>query len=309
MDLTDFQILRAMEPFPWGRHPKDPENHRPTTIARKIGSTPETVKERLQRMEDSGVIRGYQAYPNPAHLGLSATVYVFENEDPDFKAKAREAVGSMDGLLHVWDLIGPLLGVEVAYRSPAELARRLKLLSLHTGDPEPRRIHDYEFPPVGQPPSPLDWRIIGALRGNARRPITEVADAIGAGYRTVKRRFDRLSADGSLILVPVLDLGRVPGLIPVDLFVYLEQGDDEATVRQILKTFDDRVALSILARDSNHLHVAVFAESLGEAEELRAQASAMPGVERVSALFFRSVSEHTAWLDDEIASRATNAST
>jgi Lrp/AsnC family transcriptional regulator, leucine-responsive regulatory protein len=45
-------------------------------LARRIGMSAPAVKERLLRLEESGVIRGYRLELDPAALGLPVTVYV-----------------------------------------------------------------------------------------------------------------------------------------------------------------------------------------------------------------------------------------
>lgn len=45
-------------------------------LARRLGVSPPTVRERLTRMEESGVIRGYRVDIDPAALGLPVAAWV-----------------------------------------------------------------------------------------------------------------------------------------------------------------------------------------------------------------------------------------
>ena len=45
-------------------------------LGRRIGLSPSATAERVRRLEDSGVIRGYRADINPAALGLSILVHI-----------------------------------------------------------------------------------------------------------------------------------------------------------------------------------------------------------------------------------------
>ncbi|WP_394827694.1 Lrp/AsnC family transcriptional regulator [Pendulispora albinea] len=45
-------------------------------LARRIGMSAPAVKERVQRMEDAGIIKGYRLELDPAALGLPITIYV-----------------------------------------------------------------------------------------------------------------------------------------------------------------------------------------------------------------------------------------
>ena len=45
-------------------------------LARRVGMSPPAVKERIQRLEEAGVIAGYRLDINPSALGLPVTVFV-----------------------------------------------------------------------------------------------------------------------------------------------------------------------------------------------------------------------------------------
>ncbi len=49
-------------------------------------------------------------------------------------------------------------------------------------------------PPVKDPLSKLDYRIVKALSWDCRRPLHEVAEEIGSTAKTVKRRLENLEA-------------------------------------------------------------------------------------------------------------------
>jgi len=77
--------------------------------------------------------------------------------------------------------------------------------------------------------SPLDLKIIAALKHNARRPVTEVAAVVGSSAKTVRRHIDSMTADGSLEMTVPYD-----GLSGGDLFlimhVTMREGADKREV-------------------------------------------------------------------------------
>lgn len=105
MDAIDVGIIRSMDVRPYGDRPKDPDALKPSRIARALGTTHVTVRERVARMEDAGVIAGYQLYPNLRHLGRAASAYLVRVPDEDRKARALEAVEGMEGLLEVHNFL------------------------------------------------------------------------------------------------------------------------------------------------------------------------------------------------------------
>ena len=50
-------------------------------LARRVGMAPSAVFERIRKLEERGVIRGYSAAVDPALLGLGLLAYVFVRGD------------------------------------------------------------------------------------------------------------------------------------------------------------------------------------------------------------------------------------
>jgi Lrp/AsnC family leucine-responsive transcriptional regulator len=66
-DPVDIEIVRRLIEAP-----------RSTTseLARHVGMSPPAVRERIQRLEESGIITGYETLINPRALGYNITVFV-----------------------------------------------------------------------------------------------------------------------------------------------------------------------------------------------------------------------------------------
>ena len=45
-------------------------------LGRRVGLTPPAVAERVRRMEEAGIIRGYHAHVDPASVGLPLTAFI-----------------------------------------------------------------------------------------------------------------------------------------------------------------------------------------------------------------------------------------
>lgn len=304
MDRLDLRILQTMGFVLWGRQPIGFDALSTGYIAEKVGTTPETVRKRVRRMEEKDIIEGYQVYPSLDQLDLTAAPIVFTVPDPDEKARAYERVGLIDGVLDVTDFHGPRLLVGLAHRSASERDRRIRLLARETGDEAPRT---FQAPEGGEPDrrfTHLDWRIIQALRGRADRSFSDVAEDVGVSRRTVKRRVDRMTAEESLYVAPLVDPGEIPSLVPFDLFAELEEGAGEATRNELANRFPERLvavrAPRLFAEDA--VDLVLFAEAMAEVEEMRQEASKVEGVERTLSLITRR-SYDSDWLDERIGER------
>ncbi|MGQ0534471.1 MAG: Lrp/AsnC family transcriptional regulator [Methanobacteriota archaeon] len=305
MDALDIRILRTMGLFPYGKVPRGPDALKPGYVAKKIGVTPETVRERIQRMEKAGLIAGYQVYPNLRHLGLEASAYIFVVEDEAKLAGVPQAIKPIDGLLDAFYFLGPEMCVDLAYRGPRDRDRKLHLLSSAMGGAAMHEFYVQDMPRTEEPLSNLDWRILRALRGRARRPLVEVAEDVGVGYRTVKRRHDRMATQGDFFAVPLLDPGKEGGLLPVALLFYLAKDAPRRTPGEILKAYDDRFIQTTVPVSPalGNFDMMAFAESPADVEALRLRGMRIPGVEKVRALLIRGADDHSEWIDDLVEAK------
>lgn len=67
LDEINVQILAELQADPRLRH---------TELGRRVGMSSPAVTERVRRMEEAGVIRGYRLDVDPAALGLPLTAYI-----------------------------------------------------------------------------------------------------------------------------------------------------------------------------------------------------------------------------------------
>lgn len=303
MDGVDVRILRVMGVRPYDRRPKDPELLRAPRIARELGTTVNTVKDRVGRMETAGVIAGYQIVPNFHHLRLQAGAHKFKIVDEKRKDEAVRVARSLDGILEVHDFLGPSLCVDFAYHDATSQGEKVRALSEASGDTDPIRFYERAMPPVGRQLSRLDWRIIKALRWQANRPLSDVADELGVALRTVRRHYDRMWAEGSFFVVPLVDPSKASGLFMFDLICELAPLGKQEAIRQLLRTFDDRHVYGFEPAPGSTagFDMLLFASTSADLEAARREAAAVPGVVRAEANLFRAFLDESRWLDAAIA--------
>lgn len=307
MDALDVRIIRAMGIRPYDRHARPPDALKPSSLAVAVDSTVVTVKERIARMEELGVIAGYQIFPNLRHLDLGARGYFFRVRGEQSKRAAVDRMAGLEGLLELHDFLGGGVCADFTFRDAPELARKLAFLSDCTGDAGPQRFYDRQMPLVRRRLTALDWRILAALRGRARRPLAEVAEAAGVSGRTVKRRYETMAREGSFFVVPMLNPAKAEGLILFELLFYLQESAGAATINAILREFEERRVYTYrpASRELGTFDMLLFARSSEEVERLRRQAAGIPGVARAEAWLFQGFFDHGAWLDQAIAERAS----
>ncbi len=102
LDETDREILRALQAD--ARKPF-------SEIAREIEMSSATVHDRVNRMEDAGVIRGYHADIDPKAAGLGTSAVVGLRVEQGREQDALDRLADIDGVQEIhlttgeWDIV------------------------------------------------------------------------------------------------------------------------------------------------------------------------------------------------------------
>lgn len=302
LDDNDLAILQAMRVYPFNGAPHGPDALRPAPLAERTGLGIDLVKGRIARMERDGIIAGYQIYPNLHHLGLrEAVLHVV------VPLEAREGffseAGQMEGVAGLSRFVGESACIILMYASTADLRRKSDaLMGLAGHQDHPDRYVQVGATEPKHPLSNLDWRIIQAMRGDAKRPYNEVAQIVGVNTRTVRRRLQRMDDDNAVDVVVEPDLGAVNGAIMFVARVSCIPGLTEAIFSQVMAKMRHRSFSSLqpAAPDFATFMVDGFAFSQREVDEMRSAVAAVPGVQDVDLLYPSSATASSQWLGDAI---------
>jgi DNA-binding Lrp family transcriptional regulator len=298
----DMSILRAMGTGPFEHGPRAPDALTAAALAAKVGSTRQTVQERIARMEAAGIIEGYEIYPNLRHLGMQWSVFHWRVEDARVRSRMLDQIEPMDGVEGVYTFVSPDVCVALYWHNEAELQRKLKMVGALSNDRPTFTLYRRQTPPVPRPLSGLDWRIIRALRGNARRSLSAVAQDVGVSSKTVRRRFERMAREDAFDIVPVVALEKVTGAIPVAMLVHFEPDAGKAASDGLLAVFNDRCISAWVppSPELGNLDLTLYADSSGQVASLQKQALQVAGVARVEVLLFAEGRSQPDWLNEAI---------
>lgn len=304
VDEVDLQAMRRIGLAPFLVWPHPPQSVRPAALARELKVSSDTLKRRLAELRAAGVYHGTMVFPNPRLLGLRMASLHFRLGEEARRLVAPEAVIALPGVLGVFDMVGGDRCVDVAFEADAgrdalqdELSGLLGAASSH--------FVDYASPAPGAM-SPLDWRLVQALRAAPDTTLERAAQAVGVSQRTAKRRFDRMAREGCIDVVGLWDPGAIEGTLLVDLVFRLAPGAGPQDVPTILNAFRSRwvAQWSPPDRRLGHLTLVVVARSARELEDLRREGESLACVERCDALVLESARESWGWLDALVAQRA-----
>jgi|SRR5215208_3714553 len=119
IDATDLKILNILQ-----------ANARTSNaqIARDLGMAPSAILERIRKLEERGVIRGYEARIDPEALGLHLLAYVFvRSDDSPGEVRVGQQLAQLPGVQEVHHIAGEdCYLVKVRTADPRSLSRLLR---------------------------------------------------------------------------------------------------------------------------------------------------------------------------------------
>lgn len=310
MDSLDVAILREMGVQPYGAVPRPPSLLKAPAIAKRLSVNPDRVADRIARLQRTGILLGYEVYPNYRHLDLDVACYWLRFADDAQASRALDEASHVDGLASLFAFVGGECNASVCGASQAELDRRVTLLARLAGGGEHRKLYDLVTPAVRRPLDHVDWCILQSLRGDAFQSHDDVGSKVGVSGKTVTRRLDRMSEEGAFFVIPEIEWGKAEGIVLAQIWVSAG-ARDASLVRaareafhEVLMTVDEPIAREAVSE----AQFVVAARSMRDLDELTGRARSLPGVISARALILRDAREDYAWVDEAIAGRVKTTS-
>ncbi len=265
----------------------------------------ETVRNRLQRMNDARFLLGWQLVLNPVLLGREAAIVEMHVGDTTSKPEAISQLKMVEGVMQIDDFYGRELAVLTLYENEAALARQVNLFSSLCGCPTPVSWR-LGFPACELTPTKTDWRIIQALRKTGRARLSDVARGLRVGTRTVKRRLLNLVEGNAFYLDPLLDVGKVGG-VRCRFWVTTEPSQKQAVDKAILSQMH-RIISTHTAPKEYSLFIAHLANA-SEVQETLKWIKKLQGVREARSTIEVEHIHVQDWLEGEIERRLATPAT
>jgi len=96
-------------------------------VARQVGMAPSAVLERIRKLEERGIIEGYEVRLSPAPFGLGLAAFMFIETDPSGNGRLGYKLAEIDGIQEVHQVSGrDGYLVKVRAADPGTLGRILR---------------------------------------------------------------------------------------------------------------------------------------------------------------------------------------
>jgi len=305
MDALDVGILRIMGIRPFARWPRPQGTLKPAAVARELEQREQTVRDRLDRMESAGVIRGYHLWPNLRHIDMAIRSVHWElDHAPNDETLERLKV--VEGVVGALRFYGPHVCFDLGHVGDAQHERRAEVVGHLLGEAHDILwSHDLAFPSVDRDLSTLDWRILRARRTAARRPATEVGAKVGVTAKTVRNRYDAMRSEGSLDEYASVDFAAMTDAVPFILYVWMTPEGPDPTY-ELLERFEDHRLGHFQATvpRSGVLVTQMVASNPAEVQQLVELTRAIEGVERAEPQLPTGGFWNEDWLDEIVEGEA-----
>ncbi len=217
MDTLDVRILRRI--FQGRSSARNGSALRDSlaTIAREVGVDEDTVRNRLRRFQDSGLIPCWRLYVNPRLWGAGQMGVWVDTGPGRSNHEVIEKLRPIPGILIVYACYDGLVAF-LEYDREWSIPRLAEVVRDATGarDAVAARV---VFPECTTLLADRDWQLIRALRWNPWRSYAQLATDVGLSTRTTRARMSRIFAQRVLFAWPALNFRSLEGGLLVHLGV------------------------------------------------------------------------------------------
>ncbi len=291
MDDRDFHLLAELVREPLASY---------ATLGRRIGLAASSVRGRVARLQDQGVLRGFQLLPGAPALGRARELwrYPASRVTPDLSSvlAVDDVVVAVEWHDRSWSVFayraegvrGPLRALDEIFGVGGAVTR----FGPSDDDLAPAR------PTVLSRP---DWRLVQALLEDPRAPAEALARRCGQSPKRVRTRRRSLLEHRVLQIVPHVDYAKFRGSVIFGLSVFFRAPLSSQTLEAL-------VPEGVLVRYNDHPPSAFYvcsAASVPAVAEVERRVGATAQVREAEAGFERArgfaADRVRGWVADQIA--------
>jgi DNA-binding Lrp family transcriptional regulator len=275
-----------------------------TRIAQNLGVGRARVAGRLRWWKESGFLRTYDVWLNPALFGWNGAWIAIRVDHHQAKPELFRRLGLVDGVVSGLDFLGNWISVAMVAPDLASVERRLGVIRGLVGVAEVDTPVPWPILEPKRPLTPLEIRIVRALRAEPTATLSDTARRVGISTRTMTRRYSELLEDSKVWFVPVFDFTAL-NVPVVSLNVRIRGGTAPELVGRRIRsrfalTLDFSSAPAGADPSARDLGFYVLLPSAANLEELEQLAASIEGVEHVESYVLVRMHDFPAWFDQHL---------
>jgi DNA-binding Lrp family transcriptional regulator len=278
LDALDVKIFRAL----LSERSVAPSNHQVSSslrsIASRLGADDVTVNYRYKKLRESGALSGWRLAINPTLFGCRSLDATVDVQPESAKQDMIRKLSLINEVVGIQDFYGRGLKTIVVYRSDDARSRVIELISRITNAETMTQVRWVLPQSRTKRLTATDVAIIRALSNNPRMSSAQVARGLNLSTRTVRNHVEKLRRENTIHALPTLNMGGIPGLIPVHLSYSYSGSEPKGLVdRSILSHFETRY-LSVMFSDPDRGYIWLVASTMNDVQEYLEWAKSQPGI-------------------------------
>ncbi|MFQ5999612.1 MAG: Lrp/AsnC family transcriptional regulator, partial [Candidatus Bathyarchaeia archaeon] len=275
------------------------------SIARKLQVTTNTVKNRIRKLVEEGVLLGFETHLsatffNATHCWLGTELYSNEPEE-----KIVHEIGEIEKVSFIMPTTEKLMVIAMDFLNSSDLdntiqqiSRKKGITGIQTYIYSSQRFHKKIDV------SPLDWKIINSIRFNSRKSPSEIAKECGVSTRTVNRRLRRLHEGGVIHHTITLDPMASKGTIVYGIFAeYDARFPREKVVKSITNNVKNLFNYFVMV-NSPTIMMIFFGNRFSDIHDNENAIKTVKGVRSIKTYFCTKVYYFKDWRDRMIEENA-----
>ena len=250
-------------------------------MAKDLGVDQGTVRKRMKKFQEQRVLKGWYLGVNPGLIGQDVFYAWFEIENEFDKDEAIERLLSLPSLERTCNYLGSKLKMILLCDKGTETEKMVDQLARLAGAQATLRHHAFLEGPALHP-TKTDLAIIGNLQADPWKPYSTVAKELGLSAKTVKRRVEKLSEDGGVYMLPIIDLKALHGIIAVDLIVDYVSKESRPKVNERVASYV-KEELMFSGRFGPIGYFSLMVQNVSKVEQITKWVKRQPGVREAQA--------------------------
>jgi DNA-binding Lrp family transcriptional regulator len=278
LDELDVKIFRALI-HESAVAPSNPQvNSSLRSIATRVGADDMTVNRRYKKLQESGSMSAWWLLVNPTFFGWKMVEVTVDVQPESEKSDMIRKLKLVHEIAQIINFYGRAMKMMLIYKNEESRSRTIELISRITNTETMTQTH-WRLPQSRtEHLTETDLAIIGALSRAARKNYAQVARELGVSLRTVRSRVGRLRMENTVFAIPNLNMGGIPGLIPVYLSFSYMNHESKETVDRAMRSHFEASYFSGAFTDRENGYIVLSASTMQDVQESLEWAKSLPGV-------------------------------
>lgn len=264
-------------------------------IGKMIGVSGVSVKSRIQKMIDGGVIEKFTLKIEPPVLGHNLFYVVVTGQNNEEIVKEVKLIGKP---FLVVPCIGGITVCGIVVKEDVE--QKISLAQNLMKNVRVLSIFHAENPGIRSDLTKTDIEIIDALLKDPRAKIEEIARTTNLSTKTIARSIEKLQGDEAILFTLIYNPEKLEGFIPYAILVWVE-GNLKKTLKILKKNFSKQfLQKPFLAK--NQVVLFMYSDNIFKVDELTQKVREVEGIKFADLFIPKKINLPTKWIQDAVRS-------